>query len=113
MNPVRGFLSVARCGSHDDPHNPVRGCMLDVISEIGHNDIGVGTHVYVLVGVPELVGFILGFTNWALDVPPKFFWTKSRVQLLDNRVGNALGYAVIFFLLPFFVAGVACVVGRL
>ena len=49
--------------------------MLDVISEIGHNDIGVGTHVYVLVGVPELVGFILGFTNWVLDVSPKFFWT--------------------------------------
>ena len=71
--------------------------MLDVISEIGHNDIGVGTHVYVLVGVPELVGFILGFTNWVLDVPPKFFRTKSRVQLLDNRVGNALGYAVILF----------------
>ena len=25
--------------------------MLDVMSEIGHNDIGVGTHVYVLAGV--------------------------------------------------------------
>ncbi|MDD6184391.1 MAG: hypothetical protein PUB29_02045 [Bacteroidales bacterium] len=37
-----------------------------------------------------LAGFILGFTNWALDVPPKFFWTKSRVQLFDNRVGDAL-----------------------
>jgi len=33
------------------------------------------------------------------------------VQLLDNRVGNALGYAAIF-LLPFFVAGVAVVVGK-
>ncbi|MCR4858090.1 MAG: hypothetical protein K5890_07840 [Bacteroidales bacterium] len=34
------------------------------------------------------------------------------MQLFDNRVGNAIGYAVIFFLLPFFVAGVACVVGK-
>ena len=34
------------------------------------------------------------------------------MQLFDNRVGNALGYAVIFFLLPFFVAGVAYVVGK-
>jgi hypothetical protein len=34
------------------------------------------------------------------------------VQLFDNRVGNAFGYAVIFFLLPFFVAGAAYVVGK-
>ncbi|MBR3572242.1 MAG: hypothetical protein IKN99_03225 [Bacteroidales bacterium] len=92
---------------------PRRGCMFDVMSEIGHNAIAIGTYVYVLAGGLALAGFILGFTNWALDVPPKFFWTKSRVQLFDNRVGNALGYAVILFLLPFFVAGVACVVGRL
>lgn len=43
--------------------------------------------------------------NWALDIFPKFFRTQSRVQLLDNHVENALGYAVILFLLPFFVAG--------
>jgi hypothetical protein len=48
-----------------------------------------------------------------LDVPLVSFWTKSRVQLFDNRVGNALGYAVIFFLLPFFVAGAACVAGKM
>ena len=45
-------------------------------------------------------------------MPPKLFWTKSRLEHFDNRVGNALGYAVIFFLLPFFVAGVAYVVGK-
>ena len=32
--------------------------------------------------------------------------------MFDNRVGNALGYAVILFLLPFFVAGVMCVAGE-
>ena len=32
--------------------------------------------------------------------------------MFDNRVCNALGYAVILFLLPFFVARVACVVGK-
>ena len=52
-------------------------------------------------------------SEWALDVLPKFFWTKLRVQLFNNRVGSALGYAVIFFLLPFFVAGVAYVVGKI
>ena len=86
--------------------------LLVLLSEIAYGDIGIGTHVYALAGGFALAGFILGFTNWALDVPPKFFWTKSRVQLFDKRVGNALGYAVIFFLLPFFVAGVAVVVGK-
>ncbi len=86
--------------------------LLVLLSEIGYSDIGIGAHVYVLAGGLALAGFVLGFTNWALDVPPKLFWTKSRVQLFDNRVGNAFGYAVIFFLLPFFVAGVAFVVGK-
>ncbi len=87
--------------------------LLVLLSELAYGDIGIGTHVYALAGGLALAGFILGFTNWALDVPPKFFWTKSRVQLFDNRVGNAFGYAVIFFLLPFFVAVVAVVVERL
>ncbi|MBO7492578.1 MAG: hypothetical protein J6T87_00360 [Bacteroidales bacterium] len=90
--------------------NPIRLILL--LSELSFNDIGIGMHVYVLAGGLALAGFILGFTNWALDVPPKFFWTQSRVQLFDNRVGNALGYAVIFFLLPFFVAGVVFMVGK-
>ena len=32
--------------------------------------------MYVLAGGLALAGFVLGFTNWALDVPPKFFWTN-------------------------------------
>ena len=43
---------------------------------------------------------------------PETFPDQSRVQLFDNRVGNALGYAVIFFLLPFFVARVVVVAGK-
>ena len=44
-----------------------------LLSELAYGDIGIGTHVYVLAGGLALAGFILGFTNWALDVPPKFF----------------------------------------
>ena len=87
--------------------------MLVLLSEISYNDIGIGSLVYVSAGVLALAGFILGFTNWAIDVPPRFFWTKSRVELFDNRVGNAFGYAVIFFLLPFFVVGVIELAGKL
>lgn len=42
-----------------------------------------GTHVYVLAGGLALAGFILGFTNWALDVPPKLTRTQSRVKRGD------------------------------
>jgi len=87
-HPRRGSISVAGSVSARPHHNPIRGYTFDEISEIGH--IGIGTHVYVLAGGLALAGLILGFTNWALDVPQKFFWTKSRVQLFDNRVGNAL-----------------------
>ena len=70
-------------------------------------------YVYIIAGVLSLAGFILGFTNWALDIPPRFFWTKSRVELFDNRVGNAFGYAVIFFFLPFFVEAIKLLIGKL
>ena len=38
---------------------------------------------------------------------------EDCVELFDNRVGNAFGYAVIFFLLPFFVVGVIELAGKL
>ena len=51
-----------------------------------------GTHVYVLAGGLALAGFILGFTNWALDVPPKLFRTQSRVKRggTETRHGASL-----------------------
>ena len=70
-HPRRGSISVAGSVSARPHHNPIRGYTFDEISEIGH--IGIGTHVYVLAGGLALAGVILGFTNWALDVPPKFF----------------------------------------
>ena len=87
--------------------------ILVLLSGIGYGDPVIEPYVYIIAGALALAGFILGFTNWALDVPPKFFWTKSRVELFDNRVGNAFGYAVIFFRLPFFVVGVIELAGKL
>jgi hypothetical protein len=50
-----------------------------LLSEIGYGNSGIETHVCVLTGGLALAGFVLGLTNWALDVPPKFFRAKSRV----------------------------------
>ena len=87
--------------------------ILVLLSELGYGDPVIEPYVYIIAGGLALAGFILGFTNWALDVPPRFFWTKSRVELFDNRVGNAFGYAVIFFFLPFFVVGIMVVVEKI
>jgi len=54
------------------------------------------------VGIPlAIAGFVLGFSQWALEVPKRWFWTKSSVELFDNRFFNAVGYAISFFLLPY------------
>ena len=58
----------------------------------------------ILGGVCALVGIILGFTGWVEDVPPRFFWIKSNVDLLDNRVGYSLKLGIQFFLLPSAIA---------
>lgn len=87
--------------------------ILVLLSGIGYGDPVIEPYIFIFAGLLALIGFILGFTNWALDVPPRFFWTKSRVDLFDNRIGNAFGYAVIFFLLPFFVVGVVMLAGKI
>ena len=76
---------------------------LTLLFELANGDFDIEPYMYIIGGASALVGFILGLTNWALDIPPKFFWTKSRVELLDNRFSNALGYALIFFNIPFCV----------
>ena len=77
--------------------------ILALLIELSSGEMDIEPYMYILGGVGALLGFIIGFTNWAKDVPPRFFWTKSRVELFDNRVGNAFGYAIIFFNIPFCV----------
>ena len=52
-----------------------------------------------------LLGLIIGFTGWAETVPPRWFWVKSNIDLLGNRVGTALSYTLQFFLIPAGVMG--------
>ena len=52
-----------------------------------------------------LLGLIIGFTGWGETVPPRWFWVKSSVDLLDSRIFTALSYAFQFFCIP---AATAC-----
>lgn len=60
----------------------------------------IETWLWVLCGISAVVGLIFGFATWHYDVPPRWFWVKSEMEMLDNRVFVALKYAVTFFLIP-------------
>ncbi len=53
-----------------------------------------------------LLGLIIGFTGWGETVPPRWFWVKSSVDLLDSCVLTALSYAIQFFCIPAAVAAI-------
>ena len=53
-----------------------------------------------------LLGLIIGFTGWGETVPPRWFWVKSSVDLLDSRIFTALSYAFQFFCIPAAVTAV-------
>lgn len=56
---------------------------------------------FIVGGMCALIGLIIGFTGWAETVPPRWFWVKSKTDLVGSRVGTAFSYALQFFLIPF------------
>ena len=45
-------------------------------------------------------GFLFGLLAWNYDVPPRWFWVKSKLGLFENLVGSAFGYGISFALIP-------------
>lgn len=54
----------------------------------------------ILGAICTVAGIVIGFTGWAEQVPPRMFWVKGKVDLLDNKVGYALALGVQMFFLP-------------
>ncbi|MBQ6682922.1 MAG: hypothetical protein IJM74_02320 [Bacteroidales bacterium] len=74
---------------------------------LGEISGGMSVAATILLGaVCAVVGLIVGFTGWAEEVPPRWFWTMSEVDLLDNRIGRALQYAGQFFWIPAGICGI-------
>lgn len=74
--------------------------------------IGLST-TCIIGGVCAVIGIILGFTGWAEDVPPRLFWVRSRMELLDSKIGYALTFGVQFFLLPAFICLIIAVIAEI
>lgn len=51
-----------------------------------------------------IFGIFFGIKAWSYDTPPRWFWSKSQVDLFENKVGCAFGYMIQFALMPFAIA---------
>lgn len=50
--------------------------------------------------ISAVLGFFVGLIGWNKMIPPRWFWVKDRVNLLNNRIGTAFKYAFQFSFLP-------------
>ena len=57
-----------------------------------------------------IVGFIFGLVAWKYEVPPRWFWIKSKTGLFENYVGSAFGYGFKFAFIPFAILGIMVIV---
>lgn len=57
--------------------------------------------VFIVAIVCFVFGIFFGVAAWKYDVPPRWFWVKSKMDLFDNKIGYTIGYGTRFFWLPF------------
>ena len=74
---------------------------------------GFEWYEFIVGVILAVLGLIVGWSTWGREVPPRWFWVKSKLELFDNRVGNAFSYALQFFLIPFGVTGIITIVDML
>ena len=49
--------------------------------------------VLLFAGVMAVVGLVFGIFAYKLDIPPRWFWSKSKNDLFRFSVAAVLGYA--------------------
>ena len=69
--------------------------IVNVVGLLGLCGCIVYDDVYVLAiaGGLFVVGIIFGIAAYRLDIPPRWFWSKSRNDLFKFSVTAVLGYA--------------------
>ena len=46
----------------------------------------------IIAGIMAIVGFIFGIAAYRNDIPPRWFWSKSKNDLFSFSVTAVLGY---------------------
>ena len=57
-------------------------------------------HIIAIAGVLEIIGLIFGILAYRMDIPPRWFWSKSKNELFSFSVTAVLGYAWSFAMWP-------------
>ncbi len=74
---------------------------------------GFEWYEFIVGVILAVLGLIVGWSTWGQEVPPRWFWVKTKLELFDKRVWNAFSYAIQFFLIPFGVTGIITIVDML
>ena len=56
--------------------------------------------VLAIAGIMAVVGLVFGIFAYRLDVPPRWFWSKSKNELFSFSIMAVLGYALNFAMWP-------------
>jgi hypothetical protein len=57
-------------------------------------------HILALVSILAIVGLVFGIFAYRMDIPPRWFWAKSKNELFRFSVTAVLGYAWSFAMWP-------------
>ena len=74
---------------------------------------GAEGYEFIVGAVLAVLGLIVGWSAWGQEVPPRWFWVKSKLELFDSRIWNAFSYAFQFFMIPFGVTFIVEIINRL
>ena len=58
------------------------------------------THILIPACVLAVVGLLFGLVAYRNDIPPRWFWAKSKNELFGFSVTAVLGYAWSFAMWP-------------
>lgn len=57
-------------------------------------------YILVVAGIMAVLGVVFGIFAYRLDIPPRWFWSKSSNDLFSFSVMAVFGYAVSFAMWP-------------
>ena len=70
-------------------------------------------HILALAGILFILGIVFGILAHRRDIPPRWFWSKSRNDLFKFSVTAVLGYAWSFAMWPTAIYFVQLIISKM
>lgn len=69
--------------------------------------------VYLFCAIPLwIAGFIFGICTYEYGMPPRWLWTKSSIDIFDNKICNGVGYGWLFAHVLLGVVGIVAIINE-